>query len=140
MDSKVRVQLGPSPVDHEKNTDGWNRWYRFIQIKRENVCNFSHLILSSSDFHLSHLIIMHSNHKIWDQTMNPKLKKKILFFFKHQFPFSCALNNFLLSKNGEEEKCQTNIYIYIYILSLNKAINSLYYRIHFCPFQFISTI
>jgi len=29
---------------------------------------------------------------------------------------------------------------YIYLLSLNKAINSLYCRIHLCPFQFISTI
>jgi len=30
VDSKVRVQLGPSPVNHEKNINRLNKWFRFI--------------------------------------------------------------------------------------------------------------
>jgi len=30
VDSRVRVQLGPSPVNHEKNTNRLNKWFRFI--------------------------------------------------------------------------------------------------------------
>ena len=30
VDSRVRVQLGPSPVNHEKNTNELNKWFRFI--------------------------------------------------------------------------------------------------------------
>jgi len=29
-DSRVRVQLGPSPVNYEKNTNRLNKWFRFI--------------------------------------------------------------------------------------------------------------
>jgi len=58
VDSRVRVQLGPSPVDHEKNTNRLNRWFRFIQIKRENMSNFSHSILSSNGFHLCYYTLI----------------------------------------------------------------------------------
>jgi len=37
VDSRVRVQLGPSPVNHEKNTNRLNKWFRFIKIKRGNM-------------------------------------------------------------------------------------------------------
>jgi len=30
VDSRVRVQLSPSPVNHEKNTNRLNKWFRFI--------------------------------------------------------------------------------------------------------------
>jgi len=30
VNSRVRVQLGPSPVNHEKNTNRLNKWFRFI--------------------------------------------------------------------------------------------------------------
>ena len=30
VDSRMRVQLGPSPVNHEKNTNRLNKWFRFI--------------------------------------------------------------------------------------------------------------
>jgi len=30
VDSRVRVQLGPSLVNHEKNTKRLNKWFRFI--------------------------------------------------------------------------------------------------------------
>jgi hypothetical protein len=50
VDSRVRVQLSPSPVDHEKNTVGLNTWFRFIQIKCRNIYNYSHSILSCNGF------------------------------------------------------------------------------------------
>jgi len=37
VDSRVRVQLGPLPVNHEKNTNRLNKWFRFIKIKRGNM-------------------------------------------------------------------------------------------------------
>ena len=46
VDSRVRVQLSPSPMDHKKNTNRLDRWSKFIQIKGGNIYNYSHSILS----------------------------------------------------------------------------------------------
>ena len=52
VDSRMRVQLSLSPVDHEKNTVRLNIWFRFIPIKSGNIYNYSHLILSWNGFTL----------------------------------------------------------------------------------------
>jgi len=46
VDSRVRDQLSPSPVDHEKITVRFNEWTRFVRNKNENICTFPHTILS----------------------------------------------------------------------------------------------
>lgn len=50
MDSRVRIQLSPSLMDHKKNTVELNTCFRFIQIKNRNIYNYSHSILSFNGF------------------------------------------------------------------------------------------
>jgi len=61
VDSTVRVQLSPSPVDHEANTVGFDQGTRFIQNKYESIYTFSHTICltSSSLLPLLHFITLH---------------------------------------------------------------------------------
>ena len=46
----MKVQLSLSQVDYEKNTVKLNIWFKFIQIKNENIYNYSHSILSFNGY------------------------------------------------------------------------------------------
>lgn len=48
MDSRVRDQLSPSPVDQNINVIRLNQWFRFIKNKNENIHNMSHTIFSQN--------------------------------------------------------------------------------------------
>jgi len=42
VDSRVRVQLGPSPMNHEKNTNRLNKWSDLFKLK-EGTCRTAHI-------------------------------------------------------------------------------------------------
>jgi hypothetical protein len=44
VDSRVRDQLSPSPVDQNLNVIRLNQWFRFIKNKNENIHKMSHTI------------------------------------------------------------------------------------------------
>jgi hypothetical protein len=45
VDSRVRVQLSPSPVDHEKYAIRFNQRFTFAKNKMKKIYTFSHTIL-----------------------------------------------------------------------------------------------
>jgi hypothetical protein len=44
VDSRVRVQLSPSPVDHEKYTIRFNQRFIFVKNKKKKIYTFPHTI------------------------------------------------------------------------------------------------
>jgi len=75
VDSRVRVQLSPSPVKHQKNIIKLNQWSRLFKSKIENIYFFPHTTLSLFLFPFVSLSIHHKYvQDAADNKMDPVMK------------------------------------------------------------------
>jgi len=80
VDSRVMIQLSPSSVDHDKNTIGLNRWFRFAKIKSGSIYNYSHSILYPQMIPIYVLIFSMVHHQ---EILNRSLQSSSLTQFRN---------------------------------------------------------